>query len=85
MGGIWYLNNVGIINIGSLLTRLGIQIFTGNGNNNQNNVQPPPITLPTTSNESEIGRGFFRQLGQKVLTLLDVFIENLKNKKQKYK
>ncbi len=33
MGGMWYMNNTGMINIGSLLTRLGIQIFSGSAQN----------------------------------------------------
>jgi hypothetical protein len=32
-----------------------------------------------------IATGFFRQLGVKVLELIDIYIERLKEKKQKYK
>ena len=90
MGGMWYLNNVGYINIGSLLTRLGIRIFSNN-NTNQTpqiiNTSPIVINniIPSENRERAIGQGFFRQLGVKVLELLDIFIENMKNKKQKYK
>lgn len=88
MGGMWYLNNVGYINIGSLLTRLGINIFA---NNNNNSIPQAASTSPIVINnvientERSIGQRFFRQLGVKVLELLDVFIEKMKNKQQKYK
>lgn len=87
MGGMWYLNNVGYINIGSLLTRLGIRIFANNNNSNQipQTVNTNTINNVSGNTERAIGQGFFRQLGVKVLELLEVFIENMKNKKQNYK
>ena len=90
MGGMWYLNNVGYINIGSLLTRLGIRIFANNNSNQTpQTINTSPIVInniiPSENTERVIGQGFFRQLGVRVLELLDVFIENMKNKKQKYK
>jgi uncharacterized protein YqgV (UPF0045/DUF77 family) len=98
MGGMWYMNNVGYINIGSLLTRLGIQIFSPAAQNSPQ-MSAPSITLSSEtprvnsigtvageSNEaSSIGRGFFRQLGEKVLKLIDALIVKLESKQQKYK
>lgn len=86
IGGMWYFNNMGYINIGSLLTRLGIRLFA-----NTPQIQPTTNTIeirnvpvqPNTANE--IGHGFFRQLGVKVLELIDIFIEKMKDKRQKYK
>lgn len=89
MGGMLYMNNIGYLNIGQLLTRLGISIFTGNQNTNQNvgNITIPSSSVVNTieSNTNNIGRTFFRQLGDKVLNLLDVLIEKLKDNRQKYK
>lgn len=98
MGGMWYMNNVGYINIGSMLTRLGITIFSENVNNQNSNLQQSNLSnsnieLPSSmevSNrlntlESQVSHGFFRQLGKKVLEILDVYIEKMKNKKQGYK
>lgn len=45
IGGMWYMNNVGAINIGSLLTRLGIQIFSGNSVQNSVNTGSGGIIL----------------------------------------
>ena len=92
MGGMWYMNNVGMINIGNLLTRLGIQIFSGlsqntNGETNRDNIE---ITIPqqlnqATNTDRQAVTGFFRQLGEKVLKLIDIYIERMKEKTQKYK
>lgn len=82
------MNSVGIINIGSLLAKLGITIFSGNSSQNSNMLtRPIEITQPISQNQSnnEIGRGFFRQLGQKVLELIDIYIERMKDKRQNYK
>lgn len=93
MGGMWYMNNVGIINIGSLLSRLGIQIFSSNPEMLSQSVAAPsaystPLVVDTET-EARIARlessSFFRQLGKKMLSLLDVLIERLKDKRQKYK
>jgi hypothetical protein len=98
MGGMWYMNNVGFINIGSLLTRLGIQIFSPTAQNSQN-LSAPSITLSSetprvnqigtvtggVNDATEIGRGFFRQLGEKVLKLIDALIVKIESKQQKYK
>lgn len=78
------------INIGALLTRLGIRIFANNNSNQiPQTVNTSPIVInniiPSGNTNRSIGQGFFRQLGVKVLELLEVFIENMKNKKQKYK
>lgn len=86
IGGTWYLNNVGIINIGSLLTRLGINLWG-------TSTQPQPnITIinqqPSQSNsnsERAVTTGFFREVGKRLLTLIDIFIEKLKEGKTKYK
>lgn len=92
MGGMWYMNNVGYINIGSLLTRLGIQIFSPAASTISNSA--PSITLSSegssrvnqiNNDATEIGRGFFRQLGEKVLKLIDALIIKLESKQQKYK
>lgn len=97
MGGMWYMNNIGYINIGSLLTRLGISIFAPNSSQNSGSITMPGssnsgiITIPSVSNSGntpnseEIGRGFFRQLGEKVLKLIDALIVKLESKQQKYK
>lgn len=87
VGGAWYFNNIGYINIGSILSRLGINIFT---NANQLTSIPSFNTAersnkPLHSSSSEITHGFFRQLGIKVLELLDVIIEKMKDKRLKYK
>lgn len=88
LGGIWYMNNIGMINIGSLLTRLGINLL------NNVNRESAPVTQPITiinqqpslpENNRRITNGFFRELGKKVLELMDVFIDNLKKNKIKYK
>ena len=90
MGGMWYMNNVGYINIGSMLTRLGIKIFSNNSNISNNNIELPSIQSIEVENrlnvlENQVGHGFFRQLGVKLLEILDVYIEKIKNKKQSYK
>lgn len=86
------MNNVGYINIGSLLTRLGIQIFSPAASTISNSA--PSITLSSegssrvnqiNNDATEIGRGFFRQLGEKVLKLIDALIIKLESKQQKYK
>ena len=99
MGGMWYMNNIGYINIGSLLTRLGIQIFSGTSAQNSGSITIPGFSpsestgnihrnqvVEGNNNEaSEIGRGFFRQLGEKVLKLIDALIVKMESKQQKYK
>lgn len=95
MGGMWYMNNIGIINIGSLLARLGIRIFSGLSGSGSNtggeNIYrgESNITLPGQANgeriTNRVATGFFRELGAKVLSLIDIMIERLKENKQKYK
>jgi uncharacterized protein YqgV (UPF0045/DUF77 family) len=97
MGGMWYMNNVGYINIGNLLTRLGIQIFSPTAQNNPNSapsialssetprVNPIGTVAGESNDASSIGRGFFRQLGEKVLKLIEALIVKLESKQQKYK
>ncbi len=78
------MNNVGMINIGSLLTRLGLQIFS----NPTNQQTPIVITSGTSENigrTGDISRSFFRELGAKVLKLIDVLIAKMESKSQKYK
>lgn len=101
MGGMWYMNNIGYINIGSLLTRLGIQISSPTAPNSAPSINLSSLssgdtgytprvnqtgTVATETNDaSSIGRGFFRQLGEKVLKLIDALIIKLESKQQKYK
>ena len=81
-----------------MLARLGITIFSNNGNNQNANLQPSNLSnsnieLPSSmevSNrlntlESQVSHGFFRQLGKKVLEILDIYIEKMKSRKQSYK
>lgn len=88
LGGILYLNSFGYINIGSLLTRIGINLFNTTTNTTQvpnTNLNPIHITIENTANNArEISSGFFRELGKKLLVVIDIYIEKLKDKRQKY-
>lgn len=88
LGGILYLNSFGYINIGSLLTRIGINLFNTDTNlpqSSSTNVNPIHITIENTGNNTrEVASGFFRELGKKLLVVIDLYIEKLKDKRQKY-
>jgi hypothetical protein len=88
LGGILFLNSFGYINIGSLLTRLGINLFNTNSNIPQSTSttsNPIHITIENPqNNERQISSGFFRELGKKLLVVIDLYIEKLKDKRQKY-
>jgi hypothetical protein len=83
MGGMWYMNNIGYLNIGSLLSRLGITIWAGKTGAT---IERGLENVVAKSNENNnITRGFFRQLGERVLEIIDIYIEKMKEKRQKYK
>lgn len=86
LGGMLYLNSFGYINIGSLLTRIGINLFNTNiPQSSSTNVNPIHITIENTGNNTrEVASGFFRKLGKKLLVVIDLYIEKLKDKRQKY-
>jgi hypothetical protein len=86
LGGILYLNSFGYINIGSLLSRIGINLFNTNiPQSSSTNVNPIHITIDNTGNNTrEVASGFFRELGKKLLVVIDLYIEKLKDKRQKY-
>lgn len=86
-GGILYLNNFGLINIGSLVTRLGLNLFNSSlPQSTSTNVNPIHITVENSQNNvREISSGFFRELGKELLVVIDLYIEKLKDNRMKYK
>jgi hypothetical protein len=51
-----------------------------------NNYLELPSSAPTSHNHqvAVTAHGFFRQLGTKILEILDIYIEKMKDKRQKY-
>src|SRR3954469_508063 len=86
LGGMLFLTNFGYINIGSLVARLGLNLFnTETPQASSTNVNPIHITIDNTGNNTrEVASGFFRELGKKLLVVIDLYIEKLKDKRQKY-
>jgi len=90
LGGVLFLSNFGYINIGSLLTRIGINLFSSNTATVPQPINSSPINIniqnPNSENNvREISSGFFRQLGKKLLEVIDLYIEKLKDGRAKYK
>lgn len=91
IGGMWYVNSRGI-DLGAMLGRLGLSIysnFSGNTMSHSNisntNIELPSSVSSTTQNQVAVtAHGFFRQLGVKILEILDIYIEKMKDKRQKY-
>lgn len=75
-----------MINIGALLNRLGINITTRLIE--PTNISNTNIELPSTSinnhEQASTGQHFFRELGKKGLQLIALYIEKMKDKRQKY-
>lgn len=93
LGGILFLSNFGPINIGSLLARIGISLFGASSNSSivqPVNSNPIHITIESSNispenNTRQISSGFFKELGKKLLEMIDLYIEKLKDGRTKYK
>lgn len=95
LGGILFLSNFGPINIGSLLARIGINLFGASSSVTTplNNSSPIHITIENSgtglsnseNNNRQISSGFFKELGKKLLEMIDLYIEKLKDGRTKYK
>lgn len=88
LGGMLFLTNFGYINIGSLVARLGLNLFNTSLPQQVSNPLPPSINITVENpqnNVREISSGFFRELGKKLLVVIDLYIEKLKDNRLKYK
>jgi hypothetical protein len=86
----WYINSRGI-NVGAILSNLGLNIYSnlwGKDSLVPSNISTTNLELPLSepiNNQNIIStHGFFRQLGKKLLEMLDLYIEKMKDKRQKY-
>lgn len=68
-------NNVGLTKMQTVLMYIGLEMLSPSSS----------VVNTIESNTNNIGKTFFRQLGDEVLNLLDVLIEKLKDNRQKYK
>lgn len=88
LGGMLYLNSFGIINIGSLVTRLGLNLFGTSTSTVSQPINSNPININIQNPENnvrQISSGFFKELGKKLLEVIDLYIEKLKDGRIKYK
>lgn len=91
IGSMWYVNSRGI-DVGAMLGRLGLNIYSNLSGSSvsHSNISNTNLELPlsaTTTHNHQVAvtaHGFFKQLGSKILEILEIYIEKMKDKRQKY-